>query len=120
LMFASKKIFAYIAYFTIALGIVFRIVIYFQNRNLIIDEANIARNIVERDFAGLAKPLYYEQYAPPIFLWITKLSTLLFGTSELAFRLFPFLCGIVGLILLYVLLKKFAANAAAWYPLFLM
>jgi len=119
-MFFRKKTFSYFAYVVLIIGIVFRVILYFQNRNLIIDEANIARNIVERNFRSLLQPLSYEQYAPPVFLWITKLNTLLFGSSEYALRLFPLLCGITGLILLYQLLKRYKADAAAWYPLFLM
>src|ERR1700748_715444 len=83
----------------IIVGVVLRLIYYFQNRCLFIDEANIARNIYERSLEGLAKPLNYEQYAPPLFLWIIKISTLLFGCSEFAFRLFPLLCGIASLFL---------------------
>ena len=36
-----------------------RIWIYFENRNLILDEANIARNISERGFLELLKPPDY-------------------------------------------------------------
>jgi len=119
-MFASKKWFSYLAYFILSIGIIFRLLVFLQNRNLIIDEANVARNIVERGFFSLLLPLNYEQYAPPVFLWITKLNVLLFGTSEYAFRLYPLLCGFLGLILLYLLLKKIGSLSSAWYPLFLM
>ncbi len=119
-MFTGKKLSYLLAWSVIVLGIAFRIVIYCQNRNLIIDEANIARNVVERGFAGLTQPLRYEQYAPPVFLWITKLNTLLFGTSEYAFRLLPLLCSFIALVQLFFLLKKVAGVKTAWYPLFLM
>src|SRR5690606_20568037 len=80
----------------IAIGIILRLYVYFQNRNLIIDEANVARNIAERGFAALALPLDYAQYAPPVFLWITKFFTMLFGMGEMALRLYPLLCGIAS------------------------
>lgn len=104
----------------IIVGIALRLVYYFQNRCLFIDEANIARNIYERSFIGLTKPLNYEQYAPPLFLWIIKISTLLFGYSEFAFRLFPLLCGIVSLFLFNNVLKRFTAIDALWYPLIIV
>lgn len=119
-MFTGKKLPYLLAWSVIVLGIAFRIVIYCQNRNLIIDEANIARNVVERGFAGLTQPLRYEQYTPPVFLWITKLNTLVFGTSEYAFRLLPLLSSLAALVLLFILLKKEAVIKTAWYPLFLM
>jgi hypothetical protein len=75
----------------IAIGVLLRMAMYFHNRNLIIDEANIVRNLAERDFAGLTLPLKYEQYAPPVFLWIEKLASLLFGYGEKAMRLYPLL-----------------------------
>lgn len=119
-MFIRKKTFSYVACVVLLVGIIFRVILYVQNRNLIIDEANIARNIAERNFLSLLEPLSYEQYAPPLFLWITKLNTVFFGASEYALRLYPLACGVTGLILLYLLLKKYAADTAAWYPLFLM
>jgi 4-amino-4-deoxy-L-arabinose transferase-like glycosyltransferase len=103
----------------IILGIVLRIVVYFQDRCLIIDEANIARNLFERDFAGLTRPLSYEQYAPPVFLWIQKIATGLFGFSEMALRIYPLLSGIAMLILLYRVLKHYSNNTAIWYALVL-
>lgn len=101
----------------IIFGVVLRAVFYLQNRCLFIDEANVARNIYERGFTGLAAPLNYEQYAPPLFLWIVKCCTLLFGYSEPAYRLFPFLCGLGSLWLMYVAVKKYASGSSTWYAL---
>ncbi|MBW7915035.1 MAG: glycosyltransferase family 39 protein [Taibaiella sp.] len=101
-------------------GVVLRLYVYLQNRDLIIDEANVARNIYERGFMALLSPLDYEQYAPPIFLWITKLSTLLLGMGEQALKLYPLLSGIAALWLFYKLLKEYIPVQAAWYPVSLM
>lgn len=98
-------------------GIAWRVYIYLQNRGLIMDEANIARNIYERGFAGLAQPLSYEQYAPPVFLWIVKLCSILFGFSEYALRLYPLICGIASLFVLRNILKEELPHVAVWYPL---
>ena len=101
------------------LGIMLRIAVYLQNRNLIIDESNIARNIFERDFFQLLLPLSYEQYAPPVFLWILKLSSVLFGFSEYSLRLYALLTGISSLFVMYLLLKEFVPARSVWYALFL-
>lgn len=98
-------------------GILLRLVLFFQNRNLIIDEANIVRNLSERGFASLALPLKYEQYAPPVFLWMEKLSSLLFGYGEKAMRLYPLLCGIGALIAFYKVATKLFIKQAIWLPL---
>ncbi|MBS1644798.1 MAG: glycosyltransferase family 39 protein [Bacteroidetes bacterium] len=98
-------------------GIVLRITLWVKNRDLIIDEANIVRNLAERDFAGLARPLSYEQFAPPIFLWIEKIASLLFGYGERAMRLFPLLCGIAALFIYFKVSTKLFIQAAIWLPL---
>lgn len=101
----------------ITLGIALRLVLFFQNRNLIIDEANIARNLAERDFSGLLQPLSYEQYAPPLFLWMEKISSLLFGYGEKAMRLYPLLCGIAALFVLYKVASLLMRKEGVWLPL---
>lgn len=107
-------------YFTIALilvGIGFRLLLFFQNRNLIIDEANVVRNIYERDYWELLKPLSYEQFAPPLFLWMLELMSHLFGYSEFAMRLFPLICGISSLFIFRSLLHKIFPINSLWLPL---
>ncbi len=104
----------------ILLGITLRLVFYFQDRSLFIDEANVARNIYERSFSALCLPLSYEQYAPPLFLWIIKCFTLLLGYGEYSYRLFSLVCGIATLWLMYVTLKKYCSYTVAWYPLIIM
>ncbi len=101
----------------ITIGIAFRLVMYFHNRNLIIDEANIVRNLAERDFTALTRSLSYEQYAPPIFLWVEKLASILFGYGEKAMRVYPFLCGIGTLFVFPSIAKKFINKELLWLPL---
>lgn len=98
-------------------AIVLRLWVYFQGRDFIIDEANVARNIYEKGFVELLKPLDYEQYAPPIFLWITKLNATLFGFTEWSLTLYPIICGVLVCVFMYKLLQKLVPTAAAWYPL---
>ncbi len=116
----SEKSFGILIGFIILCGIVLRLVLFFQNRNLIIDEANIVRNLAERNYPELLKPLKYEQYAPPVFLWIEKTFSLIFGFGEKALRLYPLICGIASLFVFRAVMKKLVSNRALWLPLAMM
>lgn len=113
----TDKLLFWIAVFIMAAGILARLVILLQNRNLIIDECNIARNIYERGFVGLCHPLSYDQYAPPVFLWMLKLFTGIFGMGEQVLRLYSFLTSIGAIIFLYLVLKELTSLRSLWYPL---
>lgn len=113
----TDKLLFWIAVCIMAVGIVTRIIVLLQNRNLIIDECNIARNIYERGVIGLAQPLNYEQYAPPVFLWMLKLFTSLFGMAEQVLRLYPLLSGIAAIVMLYLILRELTSLRSLWYPL---
>lgn len=108
-----------LAWIIILVGVGWRLIIYLQNRDLIIDEANLARNIFERDFGGLVKPLSYEQYAPPVFLWIIKMSSILFGFSEQALRLYPLIAGLLAILLFFKVGKEINGIRTIWYALIL-
>jgi len=113
----TDKLLFWIAVCVIAVGIITRIIVWLQNRDLIIDECNIARNIYERGMLGLAEPLNYEQYAPPVFLWMLKIFTTLFGMGEEALRLYPLLTGAVAIIIFYSILRQLTSLRSLWYPL---
>ena len=106
-----------IHFWIVIVGVVLRVAVYMQCRCLFIDEANVARNIYERSFSGLTLPLSYEQYAPPLFLWIIKSCTLILGYGEYAYRFFPLLCGIAALALMWRTLKKYAGVYGVCYAL---
>lgn len=106
-----------LAILIIAAGIFIRLYVYFQNRNLIIDEANVARNIFERGFIALLAPLDYQQYAPPGFLWAVKIFTVILGMGEKALRLYSLLCGLGAFYLLFRIIKELLPATARWYPL---
>lgn len=116
----QSKWFTILAWVVILVAVIIRVLVYLQNRNLIIDEANVARNIYERDFVGLLSPLSYQQFAPPIFLWFTKLATTIAGYSEYALRFYPLVCGIVTIYLLYRIIKEYAPLGVAWIGLGLL
>ena len=66
------------------------------NRPLFIDEANVARNLFDRSYVGLFRPLDHEQYAPPLYLVLTKALADTFGYREFVLRLPAFLGGCLG------------------------
>jgi hypothetical protein len=90
------------------------------------DEAYVAINLVTRDLTGLARPLDYFQIAPPGFLWAEWLAVSVFGTSERALRLVPYLAGVTSLLLFWkfsrqvtsrrTALMAVALMAASFYP----
>jgi 4-amino-4-deoxy-L-arabinose transferase-like glycosyltransferase len=109
--------FQLLALFVVLMGIVFRITIFVQDRNLIIDEANVVRNIYERGFIELLQPLKYEQYAPPLYLWSLELFSHLFGYSEQAMRLSALLCGIAAIFVFWRVLRRILPENSLWLPL---
>jgi 4-amino-4-deoxy-L-arabinose transferase-like glycosyltransferase len=79
-------------------GVFLRVFHYVSNRSLWEDEVFLASSLISMDFMELATlPLHYQQRAPIAFLWLTKLGVFLFDKKELSLRLFPFICGILGL-----------------------
>lgn len=103
------------------LGVGLRLVVFFQNRSLFIDEGSLARNIVEKSGFEFFHPLDYFQYAPPLFLVIEKWNTLLLGAHEYALRLWPLIMGMSSLWLLFILARKLPINPyAALVPLLWM
>lgn len=90
----------------LGLSLLCRLAVYWQNRSLFLDEANLARNIAERSFAGFFTPLDYQQYAPPLFLVLEKISYGLAGASEWALRFWPLVMGGLALYGFYLILRK--------------
>lgn len=95
-------------------GIVLRLIVFWQNRSLFIDESSLSRNIVEKDFAGFFAVLDYDQYAPPLFLCISKLCTLLWGANEFALRAWPLFAGCLSLWLLLAISKRIQLTGLAY------
>jgi 4-amino-4-deoxy-L-arabinose transferase-like glycosyltransferase len=115
-IFYGEKLWKAVIWIVLGIGVCLRLKLYLDNHNLIIDEANIVRNLAERSFRQLTTPLRYEQYAPPVFLWVEKLFSLFFGYGEKALRLYPLLCGISSMFLFYFLLKRFLSARSLWLP----
>jgi uncharacterized membrane protein len=92
-------------------GLALRLRQYLSGRSLWLDEAMLALNIVQRDFAALLKPLDYDQGAPLGFLLLEKLTITLLGNGELILRLPAVIAGGFALILFYLLLRRFLSPA---------
>lgn len=106
----------------ITVGIILRFREYFAQRSLWIDEAALALNLINKSYLALLGPLDNDQFGPIIFLWAGHLSSQIFGRSELALRLFPFICSIIALLLFYKLAlllfsKKYAMLALTLFAL---
>lgn len=108
-MQGKKRHFIYsnlLPYIVLGIGLVLQIMVYWQNRSLRLDEANIAINISKRSYAELFETLNYGQVAPPLYLCWVKSCTQLFGMQELALRLPSLIGGILALVLFFALLKE--------------
>jgi hypothetical protein len=83
----------------LGLGIALRLLRFALNFPLWNDEGYLALNILERDFAGLCRPLDYGQVCPVLFLWAEEAITLAIGFSECSLRLLPTIASVASLIL---------------------
>ena len=89
----------------LALGVTIRLARYLLRFPLWGDEALLAANLLDRDFAGLLRPLDSLQVAPYSFLAIEHTATLLLGYSEWTLRLFPLVCSLASLFLFHRLAR---------------
>ena len=96
----------------ILLGALLRLRQYLTGRSLWADEAMLALNVVNRNFAGMFRPLDYDQGSPIGFLLLEKFFNSILGKSEFALRLFPLLVGLISLWLFYLLLKRITSVAS--------
>jgi dolichyl-phosphate-mannose-protein mannosyltransferase len=97
----------------LAIGLALRLYHFDARRSLWIDEARLSLNILTRNYRDLLRPLDYDQSAPPLFLWLERLSTSAFGVSELSLRLVPLLAGLWGLFLLYRISRRLLPGVAS-------
>ena len=96
----------------IGLAVALRTVRYLHDHALWLDEAYLALNLISRSFAELTSELDGEQYAPIGFLYVMKAVIVAFGTSNYAFRLFPYVVSLVAVWAFYALAKRVLAPAA--------
>jgi 4-amino-4-deoxy-L-arabinose transferase-like glycosyltransferase len=97
----------------IVAGVVIRLIVYFSQPPLWTDEVMLQISILQRDYLRLLQPLDHGQMAPIGFLWLQKLSTVLFGWNELSVRLFPLLSGIGTILLVGIAVTQIASFRSA-------
>lgn len=99
----------------IAVGVLLRLIEFWRNQPLSVDEAALARNVLARSWrALLLQPLDFAQIEPPGFLLLQKAATLVLGSSEAALRLMPLLAGCVGVVLAFAVGRRLFTPGAAW------
>jgi len=96
-----------VALLGVGLGIVLRLRFLLSGRALWLDEAMLALNVLARPYRQLLVPLDYDQAAPPLFLWATRLTGLAGGATEVALRAIPFAAGVAVLVLVWRLARRF-------------
>ncbi|MCW2606754.1 MAG: hypothetical protein JWO60_1447, partial [Frankiales bacterium] len=91
----------------VLLGLLLRLRQWLGDRSLWLDEALIARSLVERSHAQLAtEPLLHNQAAPQGWLQATRLAVEVFGDGERALRLVSLLAGGATLLLVWALARQ--------------
>jgi len=95
------------------IGVALRVWQYGATPSLWVDEAAMARNVIDRDASQLLQPLDYGQVAPSGFLLGVKLCTGLFGISEYALRLLPITAGVVSVALFFVVARRILRPVAS-------
>ncbi|MCK8479571.1 glycosyltransferase family 39 protein [Psychroserpens algicola] len=91
---------------SIGLGVIASFVNFFNFRSLWLDEVLLSVSIVNRDYVGLLQPLEFDQVAPIGFLFIENLFSSLFGNADWSLRIYPFLCFLGSIPLIYRLNKQ--------------
>lgn len=89
-----------------ATGILLRLLLYFANRPFWTDEAQLALNLITRNFEQLLAPLDYCQTAPVGFLVVEKILLTTLGDFEFVLRIFPLVAGIVSQLLFLKIAKS--------------
>jgi hypothetical protein len=95
----------------IAVGVALRLWQLAGGASLWLDEIQLARNIADRDYLALLRPLNYAQVAPPGFLFVERLLWSAFQT-DWSLRLVPLAGAIISLFLLRALARRALTGVA--------
>ena len=87
-------------------GVALRLDAFLRNFPLSLDEAAVARNIIDRPWTRLAGWLDYSQLAPPGFLFAEKAIVSVAGSSEYALRAFPAVCALLSVWLCWAVCRR--------------
>ena len=78
--------------------------------SLFVDEAWVANSILEPTIKEMVFYKDYVQTTPVLFLIATRAFVEIFGKNDLIFRLLPFSFGVLSVILMYLISKRFTKN----------
>jgi len=109
----SKRTIGLVIISFVALGLLLRTVRYGLCFPLYGDEGSLAANFLDRDFAGLFRPLDYGQIAPLGFLWVELFVVKLMGFCEYTLRFIPYIASIASVGLFAMLAQRFCGNTIA-------
>jgi hypothetical protein len=98
---ATERLFRWLAFGLLVVGVAGRLIRYFLRFPIWGDESFVTVNFFTRDYAGLTRQLEHGQVAPALFLWGELAVFRLLGSSELALRLLPLLAGLGSLTLFW-------------------
>jgi mannosyltransferase len=111
----------YIEWLVVSAGVTFFATISFwtiTKSSIWFDEA-FGAYIIRFDFLDIARYTANDVH-PPLYYWLLKLWTMLFGTSDLALRSMSVLFGVVAIVLVYFLIRKlFSEKVARFSMIFL-
>lgn len=105
--------------YLILLGLIIFIGFFLRLKGLLInpdlwhDECALGWNIKFKNYGDFFGVLRFMQMAPPFFMVLTKITTKIFGFSEVSLRLLPFLAGCGSIIAFYFLAEKTMKDKAA-------
>jgi hypothetical protein len=106
--------------FLVLLGVALLLWEYAWNKSLYLDEILLSRSILDLPLGDLlTKPLLLDQVAPRGFLFVERLVVMIIGQSELALRLFPFVCAVTSVILFRRLAVRVLTGVAPAFALLL-
>lgn len=77
-----KNVYYIFLFLVFLLGVCVRFDFYAYNRPLWHDECSLALSIINKNIFGYFGLLEHNQSAPPLFMAVTKLFSLLFGIKE--------------------------------------
>src|SRR5690349_25066348 len=90
----------------LALGLGLRLYHFLRDPSVWHDEAALILNVLDKGFLDLLGTLSFAEAAPPLFLWMEKLATLLLGDGPYALRLVPFLASCAALVLMVPIARR--------------
>lgn len=97
----------------VAVGVAIRIVRLVIPSPIWGDEAMLALNFLNRDYAGLTQYLDNAQVAPLFFLWAERFAVVTIGTEDWAIRIVPFLTSLAGMCVFWDFARRTVSTTAA-------